>query len=181
MSIIGDQTNQPTNFTANGYVAACRFQAPASGDANPGTFYVYCYYGTTQGHLKLGVWADSSGYPGALLASGPLITCPSTVGWESGAITWTGITSGTYYWLGLIGENVATQRARYGSGAANQSRYIANTGYPTLPDPFPGSATGAAASFAAYIDYTASASATVGPLVRIGGTNGKLIGGRLIL
>lgn len=164
MSTIGDQTNQSTNFTANGYLAACRFQAPASGDANPGTFYVYCMYATAQGHLKLGVWADSSNYPGALLATGPTITCPSTVGWKSGAVTWLGIVSGTYYWLGLVGEGVATQRARYGSGAANQSRYIADTGYPTLQDPFPGSATGAAASFAAYIEYTETASGLLVPI-----------------
>lgn len=180
MSIIGDQTNQTTNFTANGYVAACRFQAPANGDANPGTFYVYCYYGTTQGHLKLGVWADNAGVPGALLATGPTITCPLSLGWENGSITWTGIVSGEYYWLGTIGENVATQRVRYGSGAANQARYVANTNYPTLPDPFP-SATGAAASFAAYIDYTESgATGIIAPLVRIGSCGGKLIGGRLI-
>lgn len=165
MATIGYSTAAANNFTARGQIIACRFAAPSNGDANTGTLYLYGRYVVAARSVKTGVWADNAGNPGALLVEGPTILFDnSSVAWKSGSITWTGITAGTYYWLGGIGEDADSPRVLYDTGGAtNQARYTANTGYPNLPDPFP-SATGASAILSVYVEYTEAASGLLVPI-----------------
>lgn len=156
---IGYTTTAGTTYTSTGSVYAAKFTASSSGDANPGTMYLYGRYLTNanrQAHC--GIWSDSSAYPGASLISGPTVTFDNTsAAWKSGSITWTGISSGTVYWLGGISDTTTNLRLYYDAGGVNQSYFKADTNFPTLPNPFPASATGAAAQFGVYVEYAESA------------------------
>ena len=52
--------------------------------------------------LQLGLYADSGGHPGALLASGAT-SSPVAGAWNSVAVTGTPVTSGTTYWVAVLG------------------------------------------------------------------------------
>jgi hypothetical protein len=85
---VGDGNNAPDYFVLG------RFQAVASG--NMTLFYLRC---ANAGNIKVALYADNSGEPGALITAmntGQAIT----IGWVSVSFTSSAIVSGNYYWLG---------------------------------------------------------------------------------
>jgi len=71
----------------------CRFQATSSGDVN-----AIKVKALTSGNLKVAIYADSSGAPGALLSAASTGTSVSA-GWNTINIPSITVNSGTYYWL----------------------------------------------------------------------------------
>jgi hypothetical protein len=148
-----------------GAVFVAPFTTPAIGGGGTCTFYLYCKgEASPYPGFATGVWADSSGNPGALLATGPVLT-PSntTAGWLSGTFTWSGIVGGTTYWLGAIMDDTAGSSSVFDTASSNVSRYRWLSGYPTLPDPF-GSPTTNSRSYCAYVVYPEASGGTVIPI-----------------
>jgi hypothetical protein len=153
---IGKNTYGATNQTAETWLAATKFQAPAVAGGGTCTFYVgISLAAEPYPSVKCGVWADSSGDPGALLASGPALT-PSTTGeqWLSGTFTWEGIEASAYYWLGGVFESTAGEINLSFESTGGTSVYKSGT-YPTLPDPF-GSKSDIERIYSFYVLYPAT-------------------------
>jgi VCBS repeat-containing protein len=88
---------------------------------------------TPNGKVKLGVYADSNGAPGALLLDAGEVMV--TNGWTAISGLNLAVTKGTYYWLAY--DLLSANTIRYQSGqAANSNRWIART-YGALPAQYP--------------------------------------------
>ena len=106
---------------AAGLAEAFQFRASASGDAQ--SISVYVDSGSRAGGLAVGVYADNSGHPGSLLASG------STSALVAGA--WNDVTlnstptlsSGTSYWLAVLGTGgqLNFRDVNLGTGSCSES------------------------------------------------------------
>ena len=93
--------NEDTKFDAGSTeerFRMSRFQAVASGTAKT----LKHYTGLGQGKCKLALYADSSGSPGALLASTAEITANAFQTWFEASISDVSIVSGQYYWISWI-------------------------------------------------------------------------------
>src|SRR5262249_7880648 len=94
-------TGSAADSNPAGDAEAFKYTATASGQAGTLSFYVDT--GTTATALKVGLYADASGKPGALLASGTL-SSPGTAGWKSITLgSNPSVTAGTPYWIALLG------------------------------------------------------------------------------
>jgi hypothetical protein len=85
-----------------------------------------------QGHVRMGVYADNNGAPGALLLDAGTVNVAN--GWVSISGLNLPVTANTYYWLVFnldSGNIVRTQ-----TGPAN-SHYWLDTPYGPLPNPYP--------------------------------------------
>jgi len=93
----------------------CRFVASQSGTITSMSAYLSS---TGIGIVTFGIYADSSGTPGSLLATstttGSFTTSPA---WTSGDISYT-ITAGTAYWLSIFGSDSTFYY--YNAGSVNQ-------------------------------------------------------------
>lgn len=146
-------TTQGASYEAFGnYLLTEYFTAPSSGDANPGTYNGYFAFSASG---VAGVYADNSSTPvgGAKInSSDAAITI--TTGLCSGAITWTGITASTGYWLAI---NMNSAAIYYDS--ATQEVYYRSRSYDgTIPDPCPslgGHYTNS--KYSLWVEYTAAA------------------------
>lgn len=141
------------------------YQASASGNANPGTFYVWGH-STSGGNLTIWGGAYSSSGSGdtdpagesALHSSQATITVPDTEGtpqWNSAPITWTGITGGTYYWISVA--SVPDNRVYFDNGTGAVDRYADGT-FSGMPNPWTSPSTGTDGDFrnSWYIDFTSA-------------------------
>ncbi len=75
------------------------YTAASSGTVTDINFYDPDAQGPTF-HLTLGIYADSSGLPGARLAQSGEIGYPSSPGWATASIS-LAITAGSIYWIGF--------------------------------------------------------------------------------
>src|SRR3954447_23835501 len=82
-----------------GSAEAFRVTASASGTLDHLSFNLDATSKSTK--LVLGIYANASGHPGALLVSGS--TSSLTAGWNTIAVTETPLTSGTTYWVAVLG------------------------------------------------------------------------------
>lgn len=98
--LVGDQALEPTtDSNGDGGAQAWSYTARASGTASG----VQVYTGTgNSGALSVGIYSDSNGRPGTLLAS---TSVPNTQGqWDQATFTnGPNIINGTKYWLALLG------------------------------------------------------------------------------
>jgi len=133
-----------------------RFNCSASGDANPGTFYVYGKSTTSQswlgGAYEVGD-GDISGNAKLNSADAALVTSTSGA-WVSGAVTWTGLTSGTDYFLAVACDAIG-DTIYYDSTTPGYEDMQYDDNQTTLSNPF-GTRNGVyAREGSMYIDYTA--------------------------
>jgi hypothetical protein len=145
---------------------AFRYASGGAGDANPGTFYIYCLNNAADDVTMLGAAYNSSGssVSGQDRKSNTIsitVTTQNVTAWLSSAITWTGILAATDYFLAIIE-----------SGTSFQYRYDTTTGYVdmeykaqtyadlagVMPDPFPTSPSAFGRNCSMYVEYTAAAS-----------------------
>jgi len=144
----------------NNYQLANDVTAGTTGDANPGTAFVGC--STSGGNTGvLSVYVDGSASPNgkARLAESAAITPTGVMGFRSAALTWTGITSGTHYWLNWCsGANHSTA---YDAGLT--CFYDAGPSFPngTSVDPYGTNDGNFDARVSMYVDYTAAAGGAV--------------------
>ncbi|QJD86274.1 carbohydrate binding domain-containing protein [Cohnella herbarum] len=89
-----DTPGSHTEVVANNYFVATKATAGANMDVTKLQLYVLS--GAT-GNVKMGIYSDNAGSPGAKLAETTAITLAN--GWNTGLIPTTSLTSGTSYWL----------------------------------------------------------------------------------
>ena len=128
----GDTTQEAGNdFNSNG-AQATKFTATASGTVSSESVYITSLDATPGNRLiQVGIYADSSGAPGALLGSSSATT--AVVGWNTISFSGVSITSGTSYWIAMA-ENGANHFA-VATAAGASTAYHTTSGYP-LPNPF---------------------------------------------
>ena len=143
-------SNQTAAVATSGSVLVGNQQVQSSADDNPaGTAQAFSYTatasgttadidlyvssGTTATKVLLGIYSDSGGKPGSLLASGS-IASPQAGSWNDVPVGQTALTQGTTYWLALLptGGQLNYVDAAGQSGAA-PSYVAANSGLTSLP------------------------------------------------
>jgi hypothetical protein len=133
------------------YIIANPYTAPANG--TNGTMHVYCVSQTgSPNNLVAGIYSDSAGAPGTLLSSSVVIACPvGSPAWVTGAITTSGLTSGTTYWLAINASSSALINTYYDS-TAQELRYQSYSYTGTLPASFPSPST-TSRTYSIYVTY----------------------------
>jgi subtilisin family serine protease len=118
--LIGDNAIEPTaDGSAIGTVEATQYTAAASGSTTSVVLYVDAGNGSTR--FSLGLYTDSAGVPGTLLAQGTA-TSVQTGTWNSVTIPATTLVAGRPYWiarLSLAGGDLIT---RVNNAAPNPDR-----------------------------------------------------------
>ena len=100
-TLLGATTVQSTtDSNASNGAQAWSYTASASGTAGSISFYVDS--DSTAGGLKLGLYLDASGAPGTLLDTA-IIALARAGAWNTANLGGASITSGTKYWLALLG------------------------------------------------------------------------------
>jgi hypothetical protein len=113
--LFGDQNAASyADSNADGVAQAFSYTAAASGTT--GDIHVYVNTGTTATKLFVGVYADSGGKPGSLLASGS-ISSPQAGAWNDVSVTSATITQGSTYWIALLGTGGQLNYLDTGSGS----------------------------------------------------------------
>jgi hypothetical protein len=115
---------------AAGYIEAMRFQCPGNGML---TRLEILFDDTTpNGSVRLGVYADSSGTPGALLLDAGSVTVAN--GWVGISGLSLHVSANTYYWLAF--DLSAQNGVRYQTGEPTSSHVWRIYSYGPLPNPF---------------------------------------------
>jgi hypothetical protein len=97
--LVGSKTVQPVvDSNSPGQAEAFRYSAAASGTAS--TAWLYLDSSNTASSASLGVYADQSGSPGALLGQ-VTMSAPTAGAWNKASIS-VPITAGTTYWLAVL-------------------------------------------------------------------------------
>ncbi len=118
--LVGSSTIQGTadNDTA-GSPEGFKYTAKASGQAS--TIKLYIDQGSTATSVIAGVYADSNGKPGTLLATGK-VSSPSASSWNTITLNSNpAITSGQSYWIALLGTGGTVKFRDAASGNCSQS------------------------------------------------------------
>jgi len=135
---IGDTIIESTNDSGNGnLLVAQKATLGQTATIQSLSFYV----NVPHGKLRLGLYADNAGSPGALLASTNEFT-PSSTGWNTqNVVSPLSLTAGTY-WLAYLPQSdlLGFKVSNYGSG----TYLYTNFRYRRLPATFPGGTWGAA-------------------------------------
>ncbi len=136
--LLGTSDNGSTNLNAD-IVHYQQFTASRTGILT--SIYIYC---AASGSAKVGIYSDSGGVPGILLASNNSGTSVTATGWRAIPLTSTyTITSGTKYWLAVLGDNIGVcteDTSVTGANYYNQS-VLYSTGLPSTATPINNSTT----------------------------------------
>jgi len=99
--VVGDQTVEPkTDSNTAGLAEA--FQTTATGTGSVATLSVYVDASSTASSVVAGIYTDKSGHPGTLLGQGTL-NAPTKGAWNTISLDGAAVTSGTPYWIALLG------------------------------------------------------------------------------
>ena len=102
-----NDTGSPLDFhdgNVPGTAEAFKFTAAASGNVERLRFFYDTYPDLEPGgSIKLGLYSDSSGNPGTLMASCTVSSANSTKGWNECTVSSTAVTASTTYWLAVLG------------------------------------------------------------------------------
>jgi hypothetical protein len=146
---------------AAGLAEAFDFSASASGSAQ--SISVYVDSGSTASGLAVGLYADSSGHPGSLLASGST-SAPTAGQWNQVTLNSTPtLSSGTTYWLAVLGTGGQLSFRDVGLGTGSCSENSSQTNLTSLPSNWSSGATFTTCSLSAYVNGTASSTTTSAP------------------
>ena len=100
--ILGTQEIEPiVDENGAGLAEAYPFTATASGSVSSITVYVDSHNHATT--MIAGLYTNLNGAPGSLLASGSLAS-PKAGAWNTVAVDGTPVTSGSTYWLAIVGQ-----------------------------------------------------------------------------
>lgn len=121
------------NADSNGAGTAEAFQATAAGTGTATDVFVYLD-SSVPTRIVAGLYADSAGHPGALLAQGTLAT-PKVSAWNDVPLTsGAGLSTGTKYWIAVLspsGAGTVRFRDRKASGASESSLATTLASLPT--------------------------------------------------
>lgn len=101
--LIGDTTVEPSTDT-DGIGLAESFQYTAAASGTVSNLNVYVDASSTATTLVAGIYADNSGHPGTLLTQGS-VSAPIAGSWNAVTVPKVSVTSGTAYWLTLLGAS----------------------------------------------------------------------------
>jgi hypothetical protein len=141
-----------SSLSQNFQWAAGPYTATENGTITEIAWYVH----STSTSLKLGVFEDDGGVPGALIAVTGTIA--GGTGWRSGAASGS-LSNGQSYWIGMICNNSHSSVYDVGSKGI---RYVATSFATGLTDPYPGGSTLVSSQ-----DYSGYCTYTPGPALAI--------------
>ncbi len=101
--LLGDQTIGSVSDSLAQRMAAA-FQTTASVTGQVTSLPVYVDTGSASTKLVAGIYQDSNGHPGALLAHGTL-SSPEAGSWNKVLLPATAVTAGTTYWIAILSPN----------------------------------------------------------------------------
>ena len=108
------------------------FQATATANGTVQSLVVYLDSTSTASQLAVGLYADSSGHPGALLSQGSSTT-PVAGAWNSILVPAASLASGTPYWIAILGTTSGTLAFRDTPGGTCASEVNAQSSLASLP------------------------------------------------
>ena len=115
--LVGTQTVEPTmDFNSLGTAEA--FEATASTSGTVGILSVYVDASSTGTALVAGLYSDSAGHPGTLIAQGALMQLTAGA-WNNVPIPGAIVTAGTPYWLAILATQSGVLRFRDGTGCTS--------------------------------------------------------------
>jgi len=124
-----------TTFFFDAAASVTRRQAVASGTAQ--TMSMFVRVSASGMFVKLGIWADSAGAPGALLGLTDQLTGLGAEATLTANLAATvAITSGTYYWLGFVASGATFNTTLVADAPAGYRGRNLTAGTTTAPDPF---------------------------------------------
>ena len=172
--LFGDQ-NAESGLDANsaGWAEAFPFTDTTTGSAESITVYV-----DSQNHARTliaGLYSDHNGHPGTLLASGTN-TSPTRADWNTVTIASTAVTSGTKYWVALLGKGGALFFRDRSNGNC-RSENSAQSSLSALPPTWKTGPTWNTCPVSAYVSGTASSTSlqsTAGSSGGVGSLTGVL-------
>jgi hypothetical protein len=141
--LLGDQTVESV-VDSNSLGRAEAFQTTASASGTVGTLSIYVDSSSTATTMVAGIYANSSGHPGALIAQGSSAQLTSGA-WNTIPIPGAIVTAGAPYWIAVLGTQSGTLRFRDGAGGcvsetsgqsnltALPSAWVTGTVYPSCP------------------------------------------------
>src|ERR1700730_8728477 len=122
--LLGSQVVQSTVDT-NSSGSAEAFQATATASGTVKVLSIYLDSSSTAATLVVGLYTDSGGHPGTLISQAT--TSPLTPGaWNNIPIPGAAVTSGTKYWLAILGTGNGTLAFRDGSGCTSENSLQTN-------------------------------------------------------
>lgn len=154
-SLVGDVSLEPSTITVTaGTPQAYPFTADYTGTVTGLDLYVAT--GSTSTLDRVGLYADSSGAPGALMAH---CAHTGTTGWIScTAVPSTAtVTAGKQYWLAESGDNGVFKVRGVSSGGNCTGQVSGDSGITELEDPWTAGSTTSSCPISAYATGTASA------------------------
>ena len=133
--LVGSQQVQSyADSNPAGMAQAFSYTAAASGATSDIELYVNS--GTTATKVFVGVYSNSSGMPGSLLASGS-IASPKAGAWNDVSVGQATITQGTAYWIALLPTGGQLNYFDSAGGASATASYVeSNEGLSSLPSSY---------------------------------------------
>jgi chitodextrinase len=127
--LFGTQAVQ-TQPDSDGAGRAEAFKTTATSSGSLAKVGIYVDSGTAASQLIVGVYADAGGHPGTLLTQGA-VGAPAPGSWVSLPVSATAITSGTSYWIALLGTGGTLRfRDKAGGGSSESSAQTSLTQLP---------------------------------------------------
>jgi len=154
---IGDTTIESRDDSGHGYLlVAQKVNLSQTATIQSLSFYV----NALGGDLRLGLYADNAGYPGALIASTNEFT-PTSTGWNTQNVVAPAILTPGTYWLAYLPQRdyLGFKATSDGSGTAHWV-YV---NYGPLPATFPGASNGDSVQWSFY----ATLNTELGPTVEL--------------
>jgi outer membrane protein assembly factor BamB len=129
--LFGDQAieSQRDSNTAG---KAEAFQTTAAATGAFSSMLVYVDASSTATKIYLGLYADNSGHPGALLTQGNK-TSPTAGAWNTISVSPANVSTGTKYWIAILGTTSGTPVFRDKANGACKSEVSSQTTLTSLP------------------------------------------------
>ena len=158
-TLLGDTSLEPTgDGNQSGQAQAWPYTATASGTTGSITFYLNRGNGASKAFV--GLYSDASGHPGSLLTSGS--TTSMKRGWVTVAVGAASVTSGTHYWLAILGNSGWVAFRDRGQNTC-QSAGTAAKNLSTLPASWGSSITWPSCPGSIYLNGTTTTGGTSAP------------------
>jgi hypothetical protein len=168
--LVGDLTIQPQQVrVAGGQAAAYQYIAGFSGQAS--IIRLFVDSGTTAPVIRVGLYADQDGSPGAILTQGSVPGL--TVGWASVAVPPISLVQSQRYWIVVLSPlgNINLRESAVGGSSLLSSQ----TTLAAFPATWTGGESGARAPLSAYVQQVPPAITLLGP------TDGLTVNGSVAL
>jgi len=147
---------------------AFTFQYAAAASGLASRLWLYVDTGSTSGPLSVGLYADDTGEPGALLARATMPN-PRAEAWNSVALPATNLIKGATYWVAVFNPSgTLAVRGNAGGGTSRQALQPALT---TLPLTWQSAPAPGTTRLSAYVQQTAPAVTLIEP------SDGTVVGG----